>query len=158
MMDRQVQQPAPSESGSNAPSETTTEARSERDKQVAEFLQRPVDPALLTASQSSGPPRRRAHPSKADKLKKVQIISQFSCAMAQHNTCTCATGVQSSSSSAAGGRPRHPSSSSTCLQPAGGQASEAEVRQGQNSIFCNLCIYETILKFWELLGKSEIDT
>ncbi len=39
MMHRQVQKQATSESVSNAPSETT-EARSDRDKEIAEFLQR----------------------------------------------------------------------------------------------------------------------
>jgi hypothetical protein len=82
MMHRQVQKPAPSESESNAPSETT-EARSDRDKLVEEFLQRPVDPALLTALRSSGPPGCRARPSKEDKLKKVQFIPELSCARAQ---------------------------------------------------------------------------
>jgi hypothetical protein len=50
MMHQQVERPAPSESGalseSNAPSETT-EARSERDKELAALKQRPVDPALF---------------------------------------------------------------------------------------------------------------
>ena len=49
----QEQSKAPSESaivGDVPPSSVTTEARSEREKEVEEFMQRPVDPALLTAS------------------------------------------------------------------------------------------------------------
>jgi hypothetical protein len=93
MMHQQVQKPAPSESESEAPSEMT-EARSDRDKQVQEFLQRPVDPALLTASRSSGPPGRRAHPSKEDKLKRVQFLCELSCTRTQ---LTRARAPQSSS-------------------------------------------------------------
>jgi hypothetical protein len=144
-MHRQVQRPAPSESSelseSNAPSDTT-EARSERDKELAELMQRPVDPALLIASRSSGPPGRLARPGKLDKTKKVQFISVISCDRAQHNTCTCDTGVQSSSSSTAGARSRRKTSSSTRRQPAGGQESAAEVKEGLDSIYCNLGISE----------------
>ncbi len=98
MMHQQVQKPAPSESESEAPLETT-EARSDRDKQVQEFLQRPVDPALLTASRSSGPPGRRARPSKEDKLKKVQFLCELSCARTQL-TRACAPHWPQSSSQA----------------------------------------------------------
>ena len=133
-MHGQVQKQAPSE---------TTEARSDKDRkvvefvlrqEVAEFLQRDVDPGLLTSSRSSGPPGRRARPGKVDKTKKVPFMSVISCDWAQHNTCTCAAGVQSSSSSAAEDLSRWPSSSSTCLQPAGGQDREAEARAGQDLI------------------------
>ena len=76
----------------------------------------------------------------------------------KHNTC--AAGVQSSSSSAAGdrfwARSRRKSSSSACLQLAGEQEREADVKAGQDSIFCNLGLFENILKFWELLGNSEL--
>jgi hypothetical protein len=71
------------------------------------------------------------------------------------HTCTCATGFQSSSSSSAGAGSRRKTSSSTRLQPAGGQESAAEVREGLDSIFCNLGIFGNILKY---LGISEIDT
>ena len=74
----QLQQPSEAPSESNAPSETTvpsvtTEARSERLKEVQEFIQRPVDPALLTASRSSGPATRLARPGKQDKSKKYGL-------------------------------------------------------------------------------------
>jgi hypothetical protein len=156
-MHRRVQQQAPSESVSNAPSETT-EARSDRDKEVMEFLQREVDPALLTSSRSSGPAVRRGRPGKVDKSKKVLVLYVISCDTAQHDTCMCAAVVQSSSSSAAGDRSRRSCSSSTCLQPAGDQDREAEVRAGQYFIFRILGIIGTFLKFWEILGNSEIDT
>jgi hypothetical protein len=163
MMHRQVQGPAPSQSSalseSNAPSDTTeARSRAEREKELAELMQRPVDPALLTVSRSSGPAVHRARPGKQDKSKKVQFISVISCDWAQHNTCTCNAGIQSSSSSTAGASSRRKTSSSTRLQPAGGQARKAEVREGRDSIYCNLGIFGNILKFWEHLGNSEIDT
>ena len=102
---------------------------------------------------------RRARPGKVDKTKKVPFIPVISCDWAQHYTCTCNAGVQSSSSSStAGARSRRKTSSSTRLQPAGGQESAAEVREGLDSVFCNLGIFGNILKFWEHLGNSEIDT
>jgi hypothetical protein len=160
MMHQQVLQPAPSESSalsvSNAPSETT-EARSDRDKELAELMQRPVDQALLIPSRSSGPPGRRPRLGKVDNTTKVQFIYVISCDGAQHNTCTCNAGVQSSSSSTAGEGSRRKTSSSTRLQPAGGQESAAVGSEGEDSIFCNLGIFGNILKFWELLGNSEID-
>ncbi len=76
-MHQQVLQSAPSESSelsvSNAPLETT-EARSDRDKKLAELMLRQVDRALLIPSQSSGPPERRPRPGKVDKTTKVQCM------------------------------------------------------------------------------------
>ena len=114
-------------------------------------MQRPVDPALLTASRSSGPAAHRARPGKQDTSKKVRFMSLKFYDRTKHNTCTA--GVQSSSSSAAGGhfraRSRRKSSSSTCLQPAGGQEREVDVKAGQDSIFGNLGIFGTFLKISE---------
>jgi hypothetical protein len=129
---RQLQkQPPETPSESNAPSETNTpseptEARPDRVKEAEEFMQRQVDPALLTASRSSGPTAHRACPGKQYKAEKVQFLSLIFHARTRHNTCAAV--VKSSSSSAAGGRSRacsrRQSSSSTCLQPAGGQERE----------------------------------
>ncbi len=91
---RQLQkQPSETPSESNAPSETntpseTTEARSDRVKEVEEFMQWQVNPALLTASRSSGPAARRVCPSKQDKAEKVQFLSLIFHARTKHNTCT----------------------------------------------------------------------
>jgi hypothetical protein len=81
------------------PSESA-EARSDRDKEVEAFIQRPVDPALLTASRSGGPPARRGRPGKQGTSKKVRFMSLILYHRSKHNTCVA--GVQSSSSSAAG--------------------------------------------------------
>ncbi len=99
--------------------------------------------AIHLKDREKGPPGRRARPGKVDKTKKVPFISVISCDGAQHNTCTCEAGVQSSSSFCAGEGSRRKTSSSTRLQPARGQESTAEVRKGLDSIFLQFGF------FWE---------
>ncbi len=71
----------------------------------------------------------------ASRIRQRRYDWCFSYSDINKNRDTCTAGVQSSSSAAAGARSWRPSSSSTCLQPAGGQDREAEVRAGQDLNF-----------------------
>jgi hypothetical protein len=130
-------------------------------KEVEEFMQRLVDlallPALLTALRS-GSAARRARPGKQDRSKKVRFMSLILYERTKHNTCA-AMRLQSSSQAPplplevvpqsvpdSNHRPRR-----ACrLQPAGGQERKADVKAGQDSIFCNLGILGTFPKIWEI--------